>query len=32
LDGEEADRMRDMELNGDILGLGEDWDDGGEFE
>jgi len=32
LDGEEADRMRDMEWNGDILGLGEDWDDGGEFE
>jgi hypothetical protein len=32
LNGEEADRMRDMELNGDIMGLGEDWDDGGEFE
>lgn len=32
LNGSEADRLRDMELNGDILGLGEDWDDGGEFE
>jgi hypothetical protein len=31
LNGEEADRLRDMELNGEIMGLGEDWDDGGDF-
>ena len=31
LNGEEADRIRDMELNGEILGRGEDWDDGGEY-
>jgi hypothetical protein len=32
LNGEEADRLRDMELNGEILGMGEDWDDGGIYE
>jgi len=31
LNGEEADRLRDMELNGEILAMGEDWDDGGEY-
>jgi hypothetical protein len=31
LNGEEADRLRDMELNGEIMGLGEDWDDGGDY-
>jgi hypothetical protein len=31
LNGDEADRLRDMELNGEILGMGEDWDDGGEY-
>jgi hypothetical protein len=32
LNGEEADRLRDMEMNGEIMALGEDWDDGGGYE